>query len=80
MKRLEEKLIDLRKIKSSEQVSKVNQILVEEINEVVILTDLEVIIKMIPMQILEKNLTCKMKIIDDYWQIKLIKKGGLKND
>mgnify|MGYP001313040468 FL=1 len=75
MKRLEEKLIDLRKIKSSEQVSKVNQILVEEINEVVILTDLEVIIKMIPMQILEKNLTCKMKIIDDYWQIKLIKKG-----
>lgn len=80
MKRLEEKLIDLRKIKSSEQVSKVNQILVEEINEVVILTDLEVIIKMIPMQILEKNLSCKMKIIDDYWQIKLIKKGGLKND
>ena len=80
MKRLEEKLIDLRKIKSSEQVSKVNQILVEEINEVVILTDLEVIIKMIPIQILEKNLTCKMKIIDDYWQIKLIKKGGLKND
>tara|TARA_B100000427_G_C15513724_1_gene597288 strand:+ start:3211 stop:3441 length:231 start_codon:yes stop_codon:yes gene_type:complete len=75
MKRLEEKLIDLRKIKSSEQVSKVNQILVEEINEVVILTDLEVIIKMIPIQILEKNLTCKMKIIDDYWQIKLIKKG-----
>ena len=75
MKRLEEKLIDLRKIKSSEQVSKVNQILVEEINEVVILTDLEVIIKMIPKQILEKNLTCKMKIIDDYWQIKLIKKG-----
>jgi hypothetical protein len=75
MKRLEEKLIDLRKIKSSEQVSKVNQILVEEINEVVILTDLEVIIKMIPMQILEKNLSCKMKIIDDYWQIKLIKKG-----
>ena len=75
MKRLEEKLIDLRKIKSSEQVSKVNQILVEEINEVVIITDLEVIIKMIPMQILEKNLTCKMKIIDDYWQIKLIKKG-----
>ena len=75
MKRLEEKLIDLRKIKSSEQVSKVKQILEEEINEVVILTDLEVIIKMIPMQILEKNLTCKMKIIDDYWQIKLIKKG-----
>ena len=75
MKRLEEKLIDLRKIKSSEQLSKVNQILVEEINEVVILTDLEVIIKMIPMQILEKNLSCKMKIIDDYWQIKLIKKG-----
>ena len=75
MKRLEEKLIDLRKIKSSEQVSKVNQILAEEINEVVILTDLEVIIKMIPMQILEKNLNCKMKIIDDYWQIKLIKKG-----
>ena len=75
MKRLEEKLIDLRKIKSSEQVSKVNKILAEEINEVVILTDLEVIIKMIPMQILEKNLTCKMKIIDDYWQIKLIKKG-----
>ena len=76
MKQLEEKLIDLRKIKSSEQVSKVNQILAEEINEVVILTDLEVIIKMIPMQILEKNLTCKMKIIDDYWQIKLIKKGN----
>ena len=76
MKRLEEKLIDLRKIKSSEQVSKVKQILEEEINEVVILTDLEVIIKMIPMQILEKNLTCKMKIIDDYWQIKLIKKGN----
>ncbi len=75
MKQLEEKLIDLRKIKSSEQVSKVKQILEEEINEVVILTDLEVIIKMIPMQILEKNLTCKMKIIDDYWQIKLIKKG-----
>ena len=43
MKRLEEKLIDLRKIKSSEQVSKVNQILVEEINEVVILTDLSLI-------------------------------------
>ncbi|MEC7920609.1 MAG: hypothetical protein VYA06_00440 [Chloroflexota bacterium] len=76
MKQLEEKLIDLRKIKSSEQVSKVKQILEEEINEVVILTDLEVIIKMIPMQILEKNLTCKMKIIDDYWQIKLIKKGN----
>lgn len=76
MKQLEEKLIDLRKIKSSEQVSKVKQILEEEINEVVILTDLEVIIKMIPMQILEKNLTCKMKIIDNYWQIKLIKKGN----
>ena len=76
MKQLEEKLIDLRKIKSSEQVSKVKQILEEEIKEVVILTDLEVIIKMIPMQILEKNLTCKMKIIDDYWQIKLIKKGN----
>ena len=33
MKRLEEKLIDLRKIKDSEQFSKVNKILVEEINE-----------------------------------------------
>ena len=75
MKRLEEKLIDLRKVKSSEQVSKINQIIKEEIEEVVILTDLEVIIKMIPMQILEKSLTCKLKIIDDYWQIKLIKKG-----
>ena len=43
--------IDLRKIKNIEQVTKINEILNNEIDEVIILTDQEVIIKMIPLQI-----------------------------
>ena len=41
--------IDLRKIKNIEQVTKINEILNNEIDEVIILTDQEVIIKMIPL-------------------------------
>ena len=67
--------IDLRKIKNIEQVTKINEILNNEIDEVVILTDQEVIIKMIPLQIINKNLVCQMKAIKDYWKIKLERKN-----
>ena len=67
--------IDLRKIKIIEQVTKINEILNNEIDEVIILTDQEVIIKMIPLQIINKNLVCQMKAIKDYWKIKLERKN-----
>lgn len=67
--------IDLRKIKNIEQVTKINEILKNEIDEVIILTDQEVIIKMIPLQIINKNLVCQMKAINDYWKIKLERKN-----
>jgi len=67
--------IDLRKIKNIEQVTKINEILNNEIDEVIILTDQEVIIKMIPLQIINKNLVCQMKAIKDYWKIKLERKN-----
>ena len=66
--------IDLRKINSLEQVTKINEILNNEIDEIIILTDLEVIIKMIPIQIINKDLVCQMKAIKDYWKIRLERK------
>lgn len=72
--KLKEKFIDLRKTDSKNQVLKVNEILTQRIVKITILTDQEVIIKMIPIQIANKDLSCKMKIINDYWEVILTKK------
>lgn len=77
--KLEEKFIDLRKTDRKNQVLKVNEILTQRIVKVTILTDQEVIIKMIPIQITDKDLSCKMKIINNYWEVILTKKERKKD-
>tara|TARA_E500000178_G_scaffold53434_1_gene49465 strand:- start:173 stop:388 length:216 start_codon:yes stop_codon:yes gene_type:complete len=66
--------VDLRKLKLSDQLKKVNEIIEGDFKETSIITNEEAIIKIIPMQILDKKIKCKMKFIDDYWKVNLIAK------
>ena len=66
--------IDLRNTKLSEQIKKVNEVIENSFTETSIITNEETIIKMIPMQILDKKIKCKMKFIDNYWRVNLIAK------
>ena len=66
--------VDLRKLKLSDQLKKVNEIIEGDFKETSIITNEEAIIKIIPMQILNKKIKCKMKFIDDYWKVNLIAK------
>ena len=50
--------IDLRNIKLSDQIKKVNEIIESDFVETSIITNEETIIKMIPMQILNKKIKC----------------------
>ena len=69
--------IDLRNIKLSDQIKKVNEIIESDIVETSIITNEETIIKMIPMQILNKKIKCKMKFTDNLWRVNLISKEAL---
>ncbi len=69
--------IDLRNIKLSDQIKKVNEIIESDFVETSIITNEETIIKMIPMQILNKKIKCKMKFTDNLWRINLISKEAL---
>ena len=66
--------VDLRKLKLSDQLKKVNEIIDSDFSETSIITNEEAIIKIIPMQILNKKIKCKMKFIDDCWKVNLIAK------
>ena len=66
--------VDLRKLNLSDQLKKVNEIIDSDFSETSIITNEEAIIKIIPMQILNKKIKCKMKFIDDYWKVNLIAK------
>ena len=55
-------VIDLRNIKLSDQIKKVNEIIESSFTETSIITNEETIIKMIPMQILNKKIKCKNEI------------------
>ena len=66
--------IDLRNIKLSDQIKKVNEIIESSFTETSIITNEETIIKMIPMQILDKKIKCKMKFTDNSWRVNLIAK------
>jgi hypothetical protein len=67
-------VIDLRNIKLSDQIKKVNEIIESSFTETSIITNEETIIKMIPMQILDKKIKCKMKFTDNSWRVNLIAK------
>ena len=69
--------IDLRNIKLSDQIKKVNEIIESDFIETSIITNEETIIKMIPMQILNKKIKCKMKFTDNLWRVNLISKEAL---
>tara|TARA_Y100000816_G_scaffold226944_1_gene171987 strand:+ start:750 stop:965 length:216 start_codon:yes stop_codon:yes gene_type:complete len=69
--------IDLRNIKLSDQIKKVNEIIESDFVETSIITNEETIIKMIPMQILNKKIKCKMKFTDNLWRVNLISKEAL---
>tara|TARA_Y100001936_G_scaffold3977_1_gene3647 strand:- start:2230 stop:2445 length:216 start_codon:yes stop_codon:yes gene_type:complete len=66
--------IDLRELKLNEQLKKVTEIIDSDFNEASIITNEEAIIKIIPMQILDKKIKCQMKYKDNYWKINLITK------
>ena len=66
--------IDLRKTKLSDQIKKVNEIIESGFTDTSIITNEETIIKMIPMQILDKKIKCKMKYTNNSWRINLIAK------
>ena len=66
--------VDLRKLKLSDQLKKVNEIIDSDFSETSIITDEEAIIKIIPMQILNKKIKCKMKLIHDCWKVNLVAK------
>ena len=68
--------IDLRNIKLSDQIKKVTEIIESDFIETSIITNEETIIKMIPMQILNKKIKCKMKFTDNL-ESKFNSKGGL---
>lgn len=67
-------VVDLRNIKLSDQIRKVNEIIESSFVETSIITNEETIIKMIPMQILNKKIKCKMKFTDNSWRVNLIAK------
>jgi len=67
-------VIDLRNIKLSDQIKKVNEIIESSFTETSIITNEETIIKMIPMQILNKKIKCKMKFTDNSRRVNLIAK------
>ena len=67
-------VIDLRNIKLSDQIKKVNEIIESSFTETSIITNEETIIKMIPMQILNKKIKCKMKFTDNSWRVNLVSK------
>ena len=67
-------VVDLRNIKLSDQIKKVNEIIESSFLETSIITNEETIIKMIPMQILNKKIKCKMKFTDNSWRVNLIAK------
>ena len=67
-------VIDLRNIKLSDQIKKVNEIIESSFTETSIITNEETIINMIPMQILNKKIKCKMKFTDNSWRVNLIAK------
>tara|TARA_B100001287_G_scaffold24788_2_gene18069 strand:- start:1314 stop:1529 length:216 start_codon:yes stop_codon:yes gene_type:complete len=67
-------VVDLRNIKLSDQIKKVNEIIESSFVETSIITNEETIIKMIPMQILNKKIKCKMKFTDNSWRVNLIAK------
>ena len=67
-------VVDLRNIKLSDQIKKVNEIIGSSFVETSIITNEETIIKMIPMQILDKKIKCKMKFTDNSWRVNLIAK------
>ena len=67
-------VIDLRNIKLSDQIKKVNEIIESSFTETSIITNEETTIKMIPMQILNKKIKCKMKFTDNSWRVNLIAK------
>ena len=67
-------VIDLRNIKLSDQIKKVNEIIESSFTETSIITNEETIIKMIPMQILNKKIKCKMKITYKSWRVNIIAK------
>ena len=67
-------VIDLRNIKLSDQIKKVNEIIESSFTETSIITNEETIIKMIPMQILNKKIKCKTKFTDNSWRVNLIAK------
>ena len=69
--------IDLRNIKLSDQIKKVTEIIESNFIETSIITNEETIIKMIPMQILNKKIKCKMKFTDNLWRVNLISKEAL---
>ena len=66
--------VDLRKLKLSDQLKKVNEIIDSDFSETSIITNEEAIIKIIPMQILNKKIKCKMKFTDNSWRVNLIAK------
>jgi len=67
-------VIDLRNTKLSYQIKKVNEIIESSFKETSIITNEETIIKMIPMQILNKKIKCKMKFTDNSWRVNLVAK------
>ena len=67
-------VVDLRNIKLSDQIKKVNEIIESSFTETSIITNEETIIKMIPMQILNKKIKCKMKFTDNSWRVNLVSK------
>ena len=69
--------IDLRNIKLSDQIKKVNEIIESDFVETSIITNEETIIKVIPMQILNKKIKSKMKFTDNLWRVNLISKEAL---
>ena len=70
-------VIDLRNTKLSDQIKKVNEIIESSFKETSIITNEETIIKMIPMQILNKKIKCKMKFTDNSWRVNLVAKDCL---
>ena len=71
--------IDFRNIKLSDQIKKVNEIIESDFVETSIITNEETIIKMIPMQILNKKIKWNMKFTDNLWRVNLISKEALWN-
>tara|TARA_B100000941_G_scaffold135292_1_gene96003 strand:- start:549 stop:764 length:216 start_codon:yes stop_codon:yes gene_type:complete len=69
--------IDLRKLNLSEQIKKVNEIINSKFTETSIITNEEALIKIIPMQILDKKIKCKMKFTDNFWKINFIAKEAV---